>query len=199
MVTSETLSEYEVIYFDSLYTWIHPIHLDGKWVKVKSDQQDGYVFDAYLLDLPCAHEGEDLNNYAIRLSNRFTKSTLVDSFLTFFGDNFGLMVFNSFVCNIPDGFQISFSPQLSNPMPIEESQLNEQNEGSSESFYFKGFSLQELLVFLNPFYMSRTENPFKVYEKGKSNIRMTDNSTQTIDMWFFKKDIIIFLFEDAGC
>jgi SH3 domain-containing protein len=192
-----TKSAFNMMYVDSLYNGIKPIYLIGNWVKIEYNNLLGFVFEPFLLSIPCARENEILNNYVKRMSERFAYSPLDAEYTVFHGGNPGLMILKGFVTNFPSGKEISFYNEVQNNEIEKDTMMSESNEGYSEGAFLKGFSLQDLLIILNKFYMD--ERTFRVYENQPNNIRITDNSTQTIDIWLYKDEVIIFSFEDAGC
>jgi hypothetical protein len=199
LLLTTTGLKHKVVFMDSMYEYNRMLYLTGHWVKIKSGQTEGYAFDSYLLSVPCAREREALNDFAIRMSERFSQTTIADSFRITQGGNYGMMQINSRVCNFPQGQNISFYLPSEIKLPEPDTQQIDHYEGSSAGFYFKGFSLQELLVFIAPFYLSDPDHVFRIFQNDSDNLRMSDGGIQTIDLWPFKKEIFIMIFEDAGC
>jgi len=164
----------------------NPILLRSNWVRVKYKDLEGYLIDGYLLNLKCPDKNENIEKYLIRIGkeNGFEKLKKKVKY------EFGKITFNCSQINLPEGKRISFqnSTELKN---------NKKQDASSVEFfwYFKGFTANEVLIFMNPFFdIEHNEgSPFKVQKNWEEKIVLL-NYIEEISIFVLPNEEIIFYY-----
>jgi hypothetical protein len=186
---------------DTLYFYNEPIYLKDAWVKIRAGSIEGYVVNAYLLVIPCPMHDEPMNEYGRRMAARFKHSDLSYNLPI----EHGTVVGGGSQCEFPSGKLLGYSSEEDEKEILMKLGDDFEKEGSGGGGYFKYFTLQEVLIFLNPFYEIQERGnkymdlPYKVYINEPNRISLTDNSTQTIDIYIYESGEIIFLYENSGC
>ena len=173
----------------------HPIYLKSNWVKVIANGKEGYLIDGYLLDLPCPEIDEKINDYLTRMSNRFNTIRLQEKFPI----KSGIINFKTNQIIFSNDKRIDFEE---NKKDLKQNISTEsESDYVAETFkYFRGFKLNEILVFLNPFIGLENKKDFelKVRRNWKEMIWMTDGAMQEIELSMLKNGVIIFYY-NASC
>lgn len=167
----------------------NPILLQSNWVKVKYKNVEGFVINGYLLNLKCPDKNEGIEKYLIRIGKEYGSKKLKKKVRYEFGE----LHFNCSQVNLPEGKRISF--QDSNELKI-----SKKSDSSVVEFlwYFKEFTANEVLVFMNPFFdiEQNGDNPFKVHKNWKEKLFLL-NDMEEIKIFILPNKEIIFYFSTS--
>lgn len=160
----------------------HPILLKNQWVKIKYEDRIGYVIDGYLLEMETPRKKELPNQYLRRISKEFGYKKLSKEYEV----KHGKLIF--------DCHQVEFLNK-SISFTLEEMKNNNDSSVVEMLWYFRGFTTNEILVFMNPFFdiEKNGENQFLVYKNWKEKIVLL-NGTDEIKVTKMNKDEVIFYF-----
>lgn len=170
------------------------IFIRSRWVKIKTLALEGFVIDSYLFDFPCPRRNEILVDYIERMEKLYGSSP-------YHSDANGTketIQYDGLLVELQPGKQVAYSPKK---LLVEQ----EQQQGHEillveEGGLFRGFTIQEVLVFLNPFYRLelKGDGEFKVIKNGATEVKLSDESRK--EMWLKKYDegFISFYYE-GGC
>lgn len=177
----------------------HPVYLKSKWVRINSNEVVGYVINGYLLNIRVPLSHENLYQYLDRMATTCTTIELDTSYSL----RFGKVVFTTNLLRISDDKSISWVKKPSNKS--DNGRESESDYISEDIKYFKGFTKQELLVFLNPFYgiEDGQDSPFNggsfyVRRNWREFLWLTDGGMQEMELTLFSNQVIIFYYQ-ASC
>jgi len=164
----------------------HPILLSSNWVKVKYKNTIGFVIDGYLLDIKTPKKDESPDNYLRRISHKYGYTKLDKAF------NYlqGKLIFNT--------HQIKFDEHRFISFDLTKKEVNAESNEVGMIWYFKGFSINEIFLIMNPFFdiEGNKENNFKVHKNWKEEIFIY-NGIDEIRLNRLNKDEIIFYFTSS--
>ena len=170
----------------------HPIFLTSYWVKIRFNGKEGFVINGYLLDFPCPKKNEQIGDYLRRMSKEFGSAKL-DTELSL---RFGNVRFQYSQLKLPNGKRIGFNQEKFESKKNDKTE-SERDYGNEEFRYFQGFTMQEILIFLNPFYGTEIKKQFefKVRRNWAEMIWLTDGGMQEIELTKFNNKVIVFYYK----
>ncbi|MGK2861724.1 MAG: SH3 domain-containing protein [Chitinophagaceae bacterium] len=175
----------------------NPIYLKCNWVSIKVNERTGFIIDGYLLEIPCPNKNERINPYLDRMADKYKVLSLNASYML----RFGAVNFQSEQIVFPCDKGISwFRDTVSK---TEDGIESEDDYVSEEIKYFKGFSKQEILIFLNVFYGLESKPYSGLYEGGMYVRRNWPESIflfggiQEIELSLFPNQVIIFYYNSS--
>lgn len=190
-ITDEFITE--VLLYPAEYSK-DQIFIRSRWVKIKTTTLEGYVIDAYLLDFPCPRRNEVMDDYLERVEKMYGSS----SYRSEANGTKNSMQYNGLLIELQPGKQIAYTPKklVEDQHPVTDREILSIEEGA----LFKGFTIQEILVFLNPFYRieAKGDGEFKVRKNGATEVKLTDESRQEIWLRKYDDGFISFYYQ-GGC
>jgi len=198
-IIEETINSYTNLYIINGDSERHPVYLKSKWVQIISNDIVGYVINGYLLNIRVPFRHEELHQYLDRMAITCKTIELDTSYRLRFGE----VKFTSSLLMVSNDKSISWFKH-----PSKKSDDGRETEADyvlEDIKYFKGFTKQELLVFLNPFYgiEDGQDSPyngssFYVRKNWKEYLWLTDGGMQEMELTLFSNQVIIFYYQ-ASC